>query len=103
MPDWREIVSKGLSGLKLGADEKEEVRAELAEHLEETYKALRARGIPEQAAIQQTLAQVAEDRKSGVKVKRARKGRETMIERMKKLWLPGILAFSLSTGRLELI
>src|SRR5438094_933765 len=54
MPDWRELVSKGLSGLKLGAGEKEEVHAELAAHLEETYKALlskRAGGSPRILAI----------------------------------------------------
>src|SRR2546426_3169366 len=104
MPDWRELVSKGLSGLKLGAGEKEEVHAELAAHLEETYKALRARGLPEQAAIQQTLAQVADwqDLRRKIQVARTRK-ENIMNDRVRQLWLPGLLTFVLSMGLLELV
>src|SRR5437016_4112393 len=93
MPDWRELVSKGLSGLKLGAGEKEEVHAELAAHLEETYKALRARGLPEQAAIQQTLAQVADWQDLRRKIQIARTVKENIMnDRVRQLWLPGLLA-----------
>src|SRR5437660_6812310 len=103
MPDWREIVSKGLSGLKLGADEKEEVHAELAEHLEETYEALLREGMSEHAAMRRThwLGEDWNDLRR--KIHWARKGKETMTDRMKQLWLPGILAFALSTGMLVLI
>ena len=103
MPDWREIVSKGLSGLKLGAAEKEEVRAELAEHLEETYEALLREGMSESAAIRRTLSLAEDWNDLRRKIHWARKGKETMTDRMKQLWLPGILAFALSTGMLVLI
>ncbi len=104
MPDWRELVSKGLSGLKLGAGEKEEVHAELAAHLEETYKALRARGLPEQAAIQQTLAQVADWQDLRRKIQIARTVKENIMnDRVRQLWLPGLLTFALSMGLLELV
>jgi uncharacterized membrane protein YgdD (TMEM256/DUF423 family) len=104
MPDWRELVSKGLSGLKLGAGEKEEVHAELAAHLEETYKALRARGLPEQAAIQQTLAQVADWQHLRRKIQIARTVKENIMnDRVRQLWLPGLLTFALSMGLLELV
>src|SRR5216117_310869 len=104
MPDWRELVSKGLSGLKLGAGEKEEVHAELAAHLEETYKALRARGLPEQAAIQQTLAQVADWQDLRRKIQIARTVKDNIMnDRVRQLWLPGLLTFALSMGLLELV
>src|SRR2546421_7719575 len=104
MPDWRELVSKGLSGLKLGAGEKEEVHAELAAHLEETYKALRARGLPEQAAVQQTLAQVTDWQDLRRKIQIARTVKENLMnDRARQLWLPGILTFMLSTGTLALL
>jgi hypothetical protein len=104
MPDWRVLVSKGLSGLKLGAGEKEEVHAELAAHLEETYKALRARGLPEQAAIQQTLAQVADWQDLRRKIQIARAVKENIMnDRVRQLWLPGLLTFALSMGLLELV
>src|SRR5206468_11411533 len=89
MPDWREIVSKGLSGLKLGAAEKEEVRAELAEHLEETYEALLREGMSESAAIRRTLSLAEDWNDLRRKIHWARKGKETMTDRMKQLWLPG--------------
>src|SRR5437016_6509281 len=104
MPDWRELVSKGLSDLKLGAGEKEEVHAELAEHLEETYKALRARGLPEQAATQQTLAQVTDWQDLRRKIQIARTMKENLMnDRVRQLWLPGLLTFMLSTGTLALL
>src|SRR5438874_1047287 len=87
MPDWREIVSKGLSGLKLGADEKEEVHAELAEHLEETYEALLREGMSESAAIRRTLSLAEDWNDLRRKIHWARKGKETMTDRMKQLWL----------------
>src|SRR5213080_2524183 len=103
MPDWRELVSKGLSDLKLGAGEKEEVHAELAEHLEETYKALRARGLPEQAATQQTLAQVADWQDLRRKIQIARTMKENIMnDRVRQLWLPGFITLVLTMCLLSL-
>src|SRR5438128_12229073 len=100
MPDWREIVSKGLSGLKLGAAEKEEVRTELAEHLEETYEALLSEGMSEYAEIRRTLSLAVDWNDLRRKINWARKGKETMTDRMKHLWQPVILALAFSTGML---
>jgi len=97
MPDWRELVGKGLSDLKLGAGEKEEVHAELAEHLEETYKALRARGLPEQTATQQTLAQVTDWQDLRRRIQTARAKENIMNDRVRQIWLPGFVALVLTT------
>jgi len=104
MPDWQKLVRKGLSGLQLDAREKEEVHAELAEHLEESYESLRTKGLPEQAAMQQTLGQVADWQDLRRSIQIARTMKENIVnDRVRQLWLPGLLTFVLSMGLLELV
>ena len=104
MPDWQELVRKRLSGLKLGSAEREEVHAELAVHLEESYESLRTKGLPEQAAVQQTLVQVADWQDVRRKIQIARTVKENLMnDRVRQLWLPGLLTFALSMGLLELV
>jgi len=104
MPDWQELVRQSLFGLALDAEEKDEVHAELAAHLEESYESLRTKGLPERAAMQQTLAQVADwqDLRQRIQVARTRK-ENIMNDRVRQLWLPGLLTFVLSMGLLELV
>jgi hypothetical protein len=104
MPDWQKLVCQRLSGLTLDAEEKDEVQVELAAHLEESYESLRTKGLPEQAAMQQTLAQVADwqDLRRRIQVARTRK-ENIMNDRVRQLWLPGLLTFVLSMGLLELV
>lgn len=56
MPDWQELVRLRLSGLALDAAEKDEVHAELAAHLEESYEAFRKEGLAEHEGIQRAFA-----------------------------------------------
>jgi hypothetical protein len=104
MRDWEEFVRRRLSSLALDAVEKDEVQVELAEHLEESYESLRTKGLPERAAMQQTLAQVADwqDLRQRIQVARTRK-ENIMNDRVRQLWLPGLLTFVLSMGLLELV
>src|SRR5229473_2801613 len=73
--------------------------AELAvlSDLEDFYESLRTKGLPEQAAIQQTLAQVANWPDLRRKILIAKKGRDFMKKRLHQLWIPGFLTFILST------
>jgi hypothetical protein len=103
MPDWQKLVSKGLYGLKLGAAEKEEVHAELAEHLEETYEALLREGVPEPDAIQHAFSLAGDWNDLQRKIYAARNGKDTMTNRVKQFWLPGLLTFTLAMGLLELV
>jgi len=102
MPDWQEFVRHKLSGLALDAAERDEVHAELAAHLEESYEAFRAGGLPDQEAVQRTFAQSGgwKDLQQGIYS--ARRGKDTMTNRVKQLWLPGLLTFALSMGLLEI-
>jgi len=102
MPDWQELVRERLSGLALDTAKRDEVHAELASHLEESYEALRTKGLPEQAAIQQTLAQVADWQDLRRRIQTARTKESIMNDRVRQLWLPGFLTFLVSTSLLAL-
>jgi len=102
MPDWRQIVRQRLGGLALGAVEKEEVHAELAAHLEETYEALLREHLPEPEAIQRSLSLASDWNDLQRKIQSARTRKDTMTNRVTQLWLPGFLTFVLSAGLLAL-
>ena len=103
MPDWQKLVRQRLSGLALDAEEKDEVHAELAAHLEESYESLRAKGNSEQAAMQQTLGQVADWQALRRRIQTARTKENIMSNRVKQFWLPAMLTLLLSMGLLMLI
>src|SRR5256886_10473884 len=96
MPDWREIVSKGLSGLKLGAGEKEEVHAELAAHLEESYEVFCKEGLPEKEAVHRTFEQVADWQGLRREIFIAKRSGHPMQKRVQQLWTPGFLTMALT-------
>ena len=97
MPDWQKLVRHRLSGLALDAAEKDEVHAELAAHFEESYESLRTKGLQEQAAIQQTLAQVADWQDLKRRILKAKRRGYPMKKRLHQLWIPGFLTLILST------
>ncbi len=102
MPDWRQIVGQRLGGLALDAAEKEEVHAELAAHLEETYEALLREGMTRAAAVQHALGEVENWQDLRRKIQAARTKENIMNDRVRRLWLPGFLTFVLSAGLLAL-
>lgn len=59
MRNWQELVRQHLAGLELDAAEREEVHAELAAHLEESYETLCKQGLGETEAARLTLEQVS--------------------------------------------
>jgi hypothetical protein len=96
MPNWQELVRQRLSGLALNAAEKDEILAELAAHLEESYEVFRKQGLPEQEALQRTLAQVADWQDLQRKILIARRREQPMQKRVHQLWFPGLLTMTLS-------
>jgi len=103
VPDWQELVRQRLSALALNDAEKDEVHAELAGHLEEFYESLRTRGLPEQAAMQQSLAQVTnwQDLRRRIQIARTLK-EHIMSDRVRQIWLPGFVTLVLTTCLLAL-
>ncbi len=97
MADWQKVVRQNLAGLRLDAAEKDEVHAELAAHLEETYESLRAEGLADPEAIRRTLLQVADWRDLQRRIVIAKKTENPMQNRLHQLWIPGFLTLTLST------
>ena len=96
MPDWQKLVRRRLSGLALDAEERDEIAAELAAHLEESYEAFRNGGLPRREAVQRTLAQVADWRDLQRRIFIARRREQPMQKRVHQLWFPGLLTLALS-------
>src|SRR5215467_4903916 len=102
MPDWQELVRQRLPGLALDAKDRDNVHAELAAHLEESYETLREEGLADHEAIQRTLARSGDWKDLQRKIDSARTGKDTMTNRVTQLWLPGLLTFALSMGLLAI-
>jgi hypothetical protein len=96
MPDWQELVSQHLAGMALDADEKAEVHAELTAHLEESFEALRRRGLLEKEAAHRTLRQIGDWQSLRREVVVAKRRERPMKKRMHQLWVPGFLTLTLS-------
>jgi hypothetical protein len=102
MPDWRHQVYARLLGLALPPNEKEDVVAELADHLEEGYVQLRAQGFSSEDAVKQSLEQVSDWNAFTKRIQAAKKG-DIMNDRIRIFWLPGILTLTLSMGFLLIL
>ena len=104
MRDWQALVDGRLAGLVLEPAERAEVIAELAAHLAETCEEWRRQGLPEEEAVSRTLSEVEnwQDLRRRIQVARKRK-ENIMNDRVRQLWLPGLLTFVLSMGLLELV
>jgi len=96
MADWQELVRQRLAGLALDAAEKDDVHAELAAHLEDSYARFREEGLPEKEAIHRTLAHVADWRDLQRKIFVAKRRAHPMKKRVQQLWIPGLLTLTLS-------
>jgi hypothetical protein len=96
-------VRRNLAGIVLEVDERGEVIEELAAHLEETCAELRRQGMTEEAAAELALSQVKDWSELRRRIQRVRKKENTMTDRVKQFWLPGLLTFALSSGVLALL
>jgi hypothetical protein len=94
MPDWNKLVRERLESCP--APHREEVVAELAAHLEETYEAACSQALTESAALQLTLQEVGlQEVKDwhvlAEKIRRAKSKEDPMNYRTKALWLPAMV------------
>ena len=94
MPDWQKVVRGQLAGLNLEREEEDEVIAELAGHLEETYEALRREGLTEREAIRRALSEVTNWNDLQREIYCARAKENTMNPRTSRLWLPSLVTLA---------
>lgn len=103
MPDWQQIVRRELSGLTLEAAERDEIHSELGAHLEETYETLLKEGVAEPAAAQRALSLGGDWQELRRRIQTARRKGNNMTNRVRQLWLPGLLTLFTSMSLLTLI
>lgn len=96
MPDWREFVNEQLAGLQLVDCEREDVIAELADHLGQTYEVLRQTGASERDAIHGALLQVENWNELQRQIYVARTKESAVNPRTSRLWLPSFVALAIS-------
>ena len=96
MPDWEALVSARLGPLDGDERQRAEIIGELAGHLEDAYVERCARGLAESAAVQETLAQVADWEELARRIRLAKREEGIMNERTKSYWLPGLVCFTAS-------
>jgi hypothetical protein len=96
MPDWQKLVRDRLSGLALDAAEKDEVHAELAAHLEESYEGFCKQGMLEREAARRAVEQVTDWQDLERSILNAKRRGHPMKKRMHQLWIPGFLTMTLS-------
>lgn len=103
MPDWQELVRRRLPGLALDLSEKEEVHAELAAHLEESYEVSLREGLSKPDAICRALSLAGDWQDLRRRIQKARRKGNNMTNRVRQLWLPGFLTLFTSMSLLILI
>lgn len=97
MHDWQKLVEERLGGLALEPEEKAEIIAELAAHLEDVCDAMRRQGVPKNEAVERALSQVGNWRQLQRRVFAAKRREQFMRNRVRQLWVPGFLTMTLST------
>ena len=58
MPDWRVWIRQRLAGVGLNPTVEIDVVEELAQHVEDRYRALAAEGLPEHDAVELSLREI---------------------------------------------
>jgi hypothetical protein len=89
MPDWRDLVRERLEPHKPLAH-REEVVAELAAHLEETYEAARSRSLTDVDAVKLALREIGDWHVLATQIRRAKSKEEPVNARTRNLWLPAL-------------
>jgi hypothetical protein len=101
LPDWEKLIRSHLDGLDIDVDQREEIAAELADHLEDVFSELRRRGIPEEEAFRRALDEIPNGKKLRRRLRRAALQEDAMSQRVKYLWIPGLFMLALTLAGLS--
>jgi hypothetical protein len=96
MRDWEALVVQRLAGLALEPEERAEVIAEVAAHLEDICEEMLRQGMTEEEAVQRALSQAGDWRHLKRKISAAKRREQIMEKRIRQLWIPGFLTLILS-------
>jgi len=101
MPDWKQLVREQVIGLTLPPDVKEEILAELAAHLEETYAEARSSGLSDVAALELSMEEVTDWDVLAKDIHRAR-SEGNPVNRTRTLLIPTFVNLVLSSALINL-
>jgi hypothetical protein len=96
MRDWRALVEERLAGLALEPEERTEVIAEVAAHLEDVCEEMLRQGVTEEEAVRRTLSQAGNWKDLRRKILTEKRREQIMEKRIRQLWIPGFLTLMLS-------
>jgi hypothetical protein len=97
MRDWGALVEQRLADLVLEPEERTEVIAEVAAHLEDICEEMLKQGVTEEEAVRRTLSQAGDWQDLQRKILAAKRREQPMKKRVWQLWIPGILTLILSS------
>lgn len=100
--DWKEIVRERVGDMRLDASQQDEVICELADHLEETYEGLCAKGICKSDALERSLSEI-NWRQLSRRIQSAKREGMLMNNRTKQFWLPAMVSLAISEGVLLVV
>ncbi|MFZ0300948.1 MAG: hypothetical protein WAM13_21545 [Candidatus Sulfotelmatobacter sp.] len=93
---WIKLVRERLHPLDLPGNDREEVVAELAAHLEDLYGEKLGQGISEREAAEDVVNEVLRWRSLATRIQRAKLKEGIMNDRTKHFWLPGLVSLTLA-------
>ena len=96
MRDWEALVKQRLTDMALEPDDRAEVIAEVATHLEDACAEMRRQGVTEADAVCRTLSEAGSWRGLQRKVVAAKRREHFMKTRTRQLWFPGFLTLIVS-------
>ena len=91
IPDFQRLVRERLGELRLDSAQREEIIAELAGHVEETYERLRTQGLCKFDAVQRSLNDTRIDWRQLSRKIQAVKREGSMNNRTKQFWVPALV------------
>lgn len=92
MRDWSAVVGARLAALGLNAEREDQIRAELAGHLEDAYADALRSGCTEEDAVARALERVPDWTHLASAIHHANQEEGPMSHDAKTLWLPGMAA-----------
>ncbi|HKF02067.1 MAG TPA: permease prefix domain 1-containing protein [Candidatus Sulfotelmatobacter sp.] len=101
MLDWKKLVRKRLSTQDLPHGTRDDIVAELAIHLDETYEHALSKGLTRGAAIKIALQEVGDWRVLATEIDSARCKEGPMNHRTKSFWLPVLITLLGASVSLE--
>jgi hypothetical protein len=96
MRDWQTLVEQRIGSLALEPEERTEVIAEVAAHLEDICEEMLRQGMTEEEAVRRSLANAGDWGDLRRKILAVKRKEFIMQKRLRQLWIPGFLTLILS-------